>query len=86
MQAARHLPLVRHAAQIVTYLVDSFIPPVPVRQCVLSPPIPLGSLFAVHPELLAPVLQIVDRVINAPFINQADLKRSDAATGVITLI
>jgi hypothetical protein len=49
-------------------------------------PIPLRSLFAVHPELLAPVLQIIHRVINTHLIKQADLKRSDAATGAITLI
>jgi hypothetical protein len=39
------------------------IPKVPVRQWVLSFPIPLRSLFAVHPELLAPVLQVIHRVI-----------------------
>jgi hypothetical protein len=39
---------------------------VPVRQWVLSFPIPLRYLFAAHPDLLAPVLQIVHRVISAP--------------------
>ena len=42
-------------AETAAYLVDSVIPQVPVRQWVLSFPIPLRSLFAVHPELLAPV-------------------------------
>jgi hypothetical protein len=37
--------------------VDFVIPKLPVRQWVLSFPIPLRSLFAVHPELLTPVLQ-----------------------------
>ncbi len=34
---------------------------VPVRQWVLSFPIPLRVLFAAHPEVLTPVLQIVHR-------------------------
>ena len=46
-------------AEAAAHLVDHVIPKVPVRQWVLSFPIPLRSLFAVHPELLAPVLQII---------------------------
>lgn len=65
---------------------DSVIPRVPVRQWVLSFPIPLRSLFAVYPELLAPVWQIIHRVINTHLIKQTDIKRSDAATGAIPLI
>ena len=76
----------RHTAQTAAYLVDSVIPHVPVRQWVLSFPIPLRSLFAVHPELLAPVLQIVHRIITTFLIQQAGLKRKDAATGAVTLI
>jgi len=57
-----------------------------VRQWVLSFPIPLRSLFAVHPELLAPVLQIIHRVIATHLIRQAGVKRSQAATGAVTLI
>ena len=45
-------------AESAAWLVDRVIPRVPVRQWVLSCPIPLRSLFAVHPELLAPVLQL----------------------------
>ena len=52
----------------------------------LSFPIPLRSLFAVHPELLAPVLRIIQRVIATHLIKQAHVKRSEAATGAITLI
>jgi hypothetical protein len=76
----------RRMAQTAAYLVDNIIPRVPVRQWVLSFPIPLRSLFAIHPELLAPVLRIIHRVINTHLIKQTDLKRSDAATGAITLI
>jgi ribosomal protein S27E len=53
----------RRMAETAAHLVDHVIPRVPVRQWVLSFPIPLRLLFATHPELLAPVLQIVHRVI-----------------------
>ena len=49
-------------------------------------PIPLRSLFAVHPGLLAPVLQIIHRVIATHLIRQTGVKRSEAATGAVTLI
>jgi hypothetical protein len=67
-------------------LVDHVIPRVPVRQWVLSFPIPLRILFAAHPELLSPVLQIIHRVIASLLIKQAGLKRSAADTGAVTLI
>ena len=47
----------RRMVETAAYLVDHLIPPVPVRQWVLSFPIPLRVLFASHPELLTPVLQ-----------------------------
>ena len=50
-------------AESAAYLVDQVIPRVPVRQWVLSFPLGLRILFAAHPELLAPVLQIIHRVI-----------------------
>ena len=40
----------------------------------------------VHPELLAPVFQIIHRVIATHLIRQAGVKRSEAATGAVTLI
>ena len=61
-------------------------PRVPVRQWVLSFPIPLRFLFASHPQLLAPVLQIVHRVIATFLIRQAGLQRTEAKTGAVTLI
>src|SRR5919108_3309752 len=60
----------------------------PGCQCcprVLSFPIPLRFLFAAHPELLTLVLQIVHRVISGFLIKQAGLKRTQAATGAVTL-
>jgi hypothetical protein len=75
----------RRMAETAAHLVDCVIPRVPVRQWVLSFPIPLRILFAAHPELLSPVLQI-HRVIASFLIKQAGLKRSAADTGAVTLI
>jgi hypothetical protein len=38
-------------AESAAYLVDQVVPRVPVRQWMLSFPIPLRILFAAHPEL-----------------------------------
>ena len=67
-------------------LVDHVIPRVPVRQWVLSFPIPLRILFAAHPQLLTPVLQVIHRVITRFLIKQAGLKHGEADTGAVTLI
>jgi hypothetical protein len=55
----------RRAAHVATagHLVDHVIPHVPVRQWVLSLPIPLRVLLAAQPELVTPLLQVVQRVI-----------------------
>jgi hypothetical protein len=45
----------RRMAQSVAVLVDEIIPRVPLRQWVLSFPIPLRILFAAWPELLTPL-------------------------------
>jgi hypothetical protein len=68
-------------AETPAHLVDHVFSRVPVRQWVLSFPILLRLLFATHPELLAPVLQIVHRIIATFLIKQAGLKRTEAATG-----
>jgi hypothetical protein len=65
---------------------DQVIPRVPVRQWVLSFPIPLRILFAAHPELLTPVLRIIHRVIASFLLKQAGLKRATGDTGAVTLI
>lgn len=53
----------RRRAETAAYLVDNTIPRVPGRQWALSFPLPLRSLFAVYPELLAPVLRSVHRAL-----------------------
>ena len=72
----------RRMAETAAHLVDQVFPRVPV----LSFPIPLRLLFATHPQLLAPVLQIVHRVIATFLIQQAGLQRTEAHTGAVTLI
>ena len=76
----------RRMAETAAYLVDRVIPRVPVRQWVLSFPIPLRILFAAHPQLLTPLLRIVHRVITRFLLKQARLKHATADTGAVTLI
>ena len=76
----------RRMAQTAAHLVDAVIPRVPVRQWVLSFPIPLRVLLAAHPQLISDVLQIVHRVVATFLIRQSGFKRSDAHTGAVTLI
>ncbi len=64
----------RRMAETAAYLVDNILPRVPVRQWVLSFPIPLRSLFAVHPKLLTPVLRILHRAIHTHLIIQTGVK------------
>ena len=76
----------RRMAETAAHLVDHVIPRVPVRQWVVSFPIPLRILFAAHPQLLTPVLQIIHRVITRFLIKQAGFKHGEADTGAVTLI
>ncbi|MCE2990947.1 MAG: transposase zinc-binding domain-containing protein, partial [Nitrosomonadaceae bacterium] len=49
----------RRMAETAAVLADRVVPRVPVRQWVLSFPIPLRIRLAAHPDLLTPVLGIV---------------------------
>jgi len=69
----------RRMAEVAAHLVDHVIPKVPVCQWVLSLPISLRSLFAVHPDLLLPVLQIIHRAIATFLYKQTGQKRDQAA-------
>ena len=73
-------------AQTAAHLVDHVIPHVPVRQWVLSLPIPLRLLLAAQPQLLTPVLQVVHRVLTRHLLKQAGLKPEQADSGAVTLI
>ncbi len=76
----------RRMAQTAAHLVDHVNPLVPVRQWVLSLPIPLRLLVAAQPKLVTPVLQVVHRVITRFLLDQAGLKAEQADSGAVTLI
>jgi ribosomal protein S27E len=76
----------RRMVESAAHLVDHVIPPVPVRQWVISLPIALRILFAAQAQLLTPLLQVIHRVIARFLIKQAGVKRSEAHTGAVTLI
>ncbi len=76
----------RRMAQTAAHLVDHVIPHVPVRQWVLSLPIPLRLLLAAQPKLVTPALQVVHRAITRFLLDQAGLKGEQADSGAVTLI
>lgn len=73
-------------AQTAAHLVEHVIPHVPVRQWVLSLPIPLRLLLAAQPKLVTLVLQAVYRVISRHLLGQAGFKADEADGGAVTLI
>ena len=73
-------------AQSAAHLVEHVIPRVPVRQWVLSLPIPLPLLSAVQPVLVTPVLQVVRREITRHLPDQTGFKAFEADSGEVTLI
>ena len=72
--------------QTAAHLVDHVIPHVPVRQWVLSLPIPLRVLLAARPELVTPVLQVVQRGITRHLLADAGLRANAGQDGAVTLI
>ena len=76
----------RRMMQPAAHLVDQVLPDVPIRQWVLSLPIPLRVLLAAQPKLLSPVLEIVQRVITGHLIKKSALRRSEVHTGAVTHI
>ena len=61
-------------------LVDQVIPHVTVRQWVLPLPIALRLLLASLPERVAPVLQVVLRVLSHPLLDRAGPNAAADAT------
>ena len=76
----------RRMAQTAAQLVDHVIFHVPVRQLVLSLPIPLRLLLDAQPKLVTPVLPVVHRVITRHLLGQDGLKPEEADSGAVTLI
>jgi hypothetical protein len=75
----------RRMSQTAAHLVDRVIPHVPVRQWVLSLPIPLRVLLAAQPELVTPVLQVVQRVVERRLLDHTGLKSDEGQGGAVTL-
>jgi len=73
-------------AETAAHLVDHVIPHVPVRQWMISFPIPLRHLFATQPQLLSPVLQVIHHALSTFVIKHAGLTHAQAQTGAVTLI
>ena len=73
-------------SQTAAHLVDHVIPHVPVRQWVLSLPIPLRVLLAAQPELGTPVLQVLQRVVTRHLLDTAELRADEGHSGAVTLI
>jgi hypothetical protein len=73
-------------SQTAAHLVDHVIPHVPVRQWVLSLPIPLRVLLAAQPEVVTPVLKVVQRVVTRYLLDGAQLKADEGHGGAVTLI
>jgi hypothetical protein len=73
-------------SQTVEHLVEHVIPHVPVRQWVLALPIPLRVLLAAQPELVTPVLQVVQRVVTRHLLDAAGLHADEGRGGAVTLI
>jgi hypothetical protein len=64
---------------------DHVIPHVPVRQWVLSLSILLRVLLAAQPELVTPLLQVVQRVVQRRLLDRTGLKSDEGQGGAVTL-
>lgn len=73
-------------SQTAAHLVDHVMPHVPVRQWVLSLPIPLCLLLGAQAELVTPALQVVQRVVTRHLLGQAGLKADEGHGGAVTPI
>jgi len=73
-------------SQTAAYLVDHVIPFVPVRQWVLSLPIPLRLLLAAQPQWLTPVLQVVQRELMRNAALRTGISVRQGQGGAVTLI
>lgn len=81
-------PVTRRAADVADRAAPgtTSFPYVLVRQWVLSVPIPLRVLLAAQPELVTPVLQVVQRVVTRHLLYAAELAADAGHDGPVTLI
>jgi hypothetical protein len=73
-------------AESAALLVDDVLHGYPIRQWVLSLPIPLRLLLARYPAELSKVLGIIHRAISTHVVGQAGFSNKQAKTGAVTLI
>ena len=76
----------RRMAESAKLLVDDVLQGYPVRQWVLSLPIPLRLLLARYPKELSKVMQIIHRAIATDIIHRAGCLKKQANTGAVTYI
>jgi len=73
-------------SESAVHLVEEVLPIKPLRQWVLSFPIPIRLLLAVQPKTMSEILNIATNVISGYLCKKAGLKSSQAKTGAVTLI
>lgn len=76
----------RRMAESAALLVDDVLLGYPIRQWVLSLPIPLRLLLARYPNELSKVMQIIHRAISTHIVTKAGFTNKQAKTGAVTLI
>jgi hypothetical protein len=76
----------RRMTQTAAHRVDEILPDVPIRQWVLSLPIPSRVLLAAQPKLLTPVLDVVQRAITGHLAKKSGRKRNAVQPGTVTLM
>ena len=73
-------------SQTAAHRVDPVVPHEPVRQWVLSLPIPLRVLLAALPEMVTPMRQVVQPMVTRPLLCGAQLEADEGQGGALTLV
>ena len=73
-------------AESAKLLVEDVLHGYPVRQWVLSLPIPLRLLLARYPKHLSKIMQIIHRAISCDIVHRAGYLKKQANTGAVTYI
>jgi hypothetical protein len=76
----------RRMADSAALLVDDVLKGYPIRQWVLSLPIPLRLLLARYPSKLSKVMGIIHHVISTHIVSRSGFSHKQAKTGAVTLI
>ncbi|MFT6087943.1 MAG: hypothetical protein ACI9UD_003131 [Glaciecola sp.] len=76
----------RRMAKSAALVVDDVLKGYPIRQWVLSLPIPLRLLLARYPSELSKVMEIIHRAISTHIVSRAGFSNKQAKTEAVTLI